>query len=354
MKHQQLLMSVLLSGVGLAPSISYAQAAPSSAGHSNATPSAPAAMRMAPMADMDGQSMAGMDMSGMKGMGKSSKKKAPRPGMKTMDSSGKGGSMDMPGMQGMQSSSTPAEPAGPAVGSLPRSDGSARHSYEHYGIAMGPMMHDMNGDPLISKFMLDQLEYVHGQNGGSAAWDGRFRIGYDINKIWIRSQGQRSHGKTQDADVELLWGHTVTPYWDVMSGVRHDFGGGPSRDWAAFGIQGLAPYLFFVEATAYVGPSGRTAARFKSEYDLLFTQRLILTPEVEANLYGRSDPARGIGAGVSDASLTFRLRYEISREFAPYIGFGWARKFGGTASYAQAAGEPVLDHQLIAGLRVWF
>lgn len=256
----------------------------------------------------------------------------------------------MPGMEGMEGAGNQQQPLrpGPPVGSLPRSDGSAGKPYADYDIDM-----HMDDDPLISKFMLDKLEYVHGDKGDSTVWDGRFRIGHDLNRLWIRSEGQRADGKTQDADAELLWGHTYTPFWDVVAGVRHDFGAGPSRAWAVLGIQGLAPYKFNVEATAYMGQSGRSAVRLKTSYDLLLTQRLILTPEVDANLYGKDDPDRGIGAGLSDVSLGLRLRYEIRREFAPYIGIGFVQKYGKTANISRANGDPVHDFQLLAGVRIW-
>lgn len=257
---------------------------------------------------------------------------------------------DMSGMKGMEENtdhSNHAQP-GPPVGSLPSSDGSTEKSYADYGINM-----HMDDNALISKLMLDKLEYVHGKSD-SMVWDGRFRFGRDLNQLWIRSEGQRSQGKIQDAEAELLWGHTFSPFWTALTGVRHDFGTGPSRDWAAFGIQGLAPYKFDVEATAYIGSSGRTALKLKTSYDLLLTQRLILTPELDANLYGKDDPARGVGAGLSDASLGVRLRYEIRREFAPYIGFNYGRKFGKTADISRAEGEPVHDFQLVTGVRIWF
>ncbi len=260
------------------------------------------------------------------------------------DSSNTMTGMDMSGTPPMSSSSAPP------VGSLPSSDGSAGKPYSAYGI--GGMM--MNDDPLVSKFMLDQLEFVQGNNGDQMAWDGHYRIGYDLNQLWIRSEGQRLNGKTEDADAELLWGHTISPYWDTMLGTRHDFGSGPARDWAAFGIQGLAPYKFDTEATVYAGTDGRTAARFKEYYNILFTERLILSPEIEINVYGQNDPARAIGAGLSDTAISMRLKYEIRREFAPYIGVGWDRKFGRTAALFQASGISATDSQLLAGVEIWY
>lgn len=269
--------------------------------------------------------------------------------MKNMDTDSMKSMSDMPGMNHTSSGQPPAPPP---AGSLPSSDGAAGKSYHAYGIDMDSM--NMEDDPLIAKFLLDKLEYVHGDQTDSMVWDGRFRLGHDLDRLWIRSEGERAHGTTRDADAELLWGHTYAAYWDVVTGVRHDFGTGPSRDWAALGIQGLAPYRFDVEATAYAGPTGRTALRLKTSYDLLLTQRIILTPEIDANLYSKDDLDRGIGAGLSDTSVGLRLRYEIRREFAPYIGAGYVQKYGKTADIARINGDPAHDMQIVAGVRIWF
>lgn len=250
------------------------------------------------------------------------------------------GAMDQGAMSAMEHA-TP-------VGSLPQSDGSAGKPLAAYGI-----VNDMNDNPLISMLLLDQLEYVRGDSGDSFAWDGQWRIGRDLNRLWLRSEGERAGGKAQ-GDAELLWGHAFAPFWDSMLGVRHDFGGGPSREWIGMGVQGLAPYKFHVEATAYLGEAGRTAVRLRTEYDFLLTQRLIVAPEIEANLYGKNDPERGIGSGLADAVFGIRLRYEIRREFAPYIGVEWERKFGNTADFARSDNDPVVDHRFVTGVRIWF
>jgi copper resistance protein B len=150
-----------------------------------------------------------------------------------------------------------------------------------------------------------------------------------------------------------LWDHTIATFWSTQLGVRHDSGVGPSRNWLAFGVRGLAPYWFDTEATAYWSGAG-LAARFKVRYELLFTQRLILEPEIETNLYSRSDPARGQGSGLSDLGLNLRLRYEVRRQFAPYVGVTWNRNFGNTADFARARGERNKTTQLVAGLRLWY
>ncbi len=265
-----------------------------------------------------------------------------------------GAMQNMPGMAGMampmDMKHGKAISKAPPIGSLPSTDGAAPKGYDAYGVAL--RIHD---DPLLAKVQIDNLESAHSSDGANAQqWDGRFWVGHNLNKLWIRSEGSRSQGRIEEGDVEALWGHAVSPFWNLMVGVRHDLGSGPTRNWAAFGFQGIAPYEFEFEATAYAGPSGRTAFRLKTSQEWLFTQKLILTPELDLNAYGRADPRRDLGAGVSDASLSFRLRYEFSRKFAPYIGYAWVRKFGATANMARAAGRPVSERQILMGVRVWF
>ncbi len=223
------------------------------------------------------------------------------------------------------------------------------------GIGYGDMAGmDMLDAAPLGMLRLDRLEAFHGLHGNGQAWELNGWYGTDSDKLWLRSESEREGGHLGGADVEALWSHAVAPYWDAQLGARHDFGAGPSRQWLAFGVQGLAPYWFELTATAYAGPSGRTAARLRAAYELLFTQRLILQPELEVNLYGKADPARRIGSGLSDATLGLRLRYEFRRQFAPYLGVAWTRRFGGTADFAREAHQPVFDRQIVAGLRIWF
>ena len=209
---------------------------------------------------------------------------------------------------------------------------------------------DMHDDPLLAMFKLDQFERARGDDAYATSWEAEGWIGHDFNKLWLRTEGEHEDG-VSDARIEAFWDHAFASFWDWQLGVRHDFGTGPQRSWAAFGVQGLAPYWFEVEATAYIGEQGRTAMRLRAEYELLLTQRLILQPEVEANLYGKSDPARGISDGLSDFDFGLRLRYEIRREFAPYVGVVWVRRFGDDGALPTRAGG---DTQLVVGLRVWF
>jgi len=213
---------------------------------------------------------------------------------------------------------------------------------------------DMEDDPLLLTVILDQLEMRDVGGDNTLSWDGQGWLGRDLHKIWFKTDGERTAGSTDEAELQFLYSKVIARYWDFQLGVRHDFKPSPSRSWAAIGFKGLAPYFFDIDAAAFIGESGRTALRFEAEYELLFTQRLILTPDIEINLYGQNDPDAGIGAGLSDLEAGLRLRYEIRREFAPYIGVNWSRLFGNTADFARIAGEKSSETQLVIGLRAWF
>lgn len=209
-------------------------------------------------------------------------------------------------------------------------------------------------DPLLFKLMIDQLEQRANDDGDEYVLDGRLWAGYDLHKFWLKTDVERFDGKTEESEVQALYSRAVAPYWDLQLGVRRDFRPEPQRDWLVLGFEGLAPYYFELDAVLFIRESGHSAARLEAEYELLFTQRLILAPEIEINVASKDDPKVGIGSGLTDIEVGLRLRYEIRREFAPYIGVNWKRRFGQTADYIRAAGEEVVHTQLVAGLRVWF
>lgn len=202
--------------------------------------------------------------------------------------------------------------------------------------------------------LLDQLEWQTGSGADALSWDTKGWIGQDRNRFWFRSEGDRAGGRTEQAQTNLLYGRAIARWWDVIAGVRLDTLPDTPRSALAVGIQGLAPYWFEVEASAYVEPSGRTHLRVETEYEQLITSRLVLQPLVEFEIYGRADRERRIDAGLSTGELGFRLRYEFRREFAPYVGVVWTRRFFGTADLARAAGEDVAGTRLAVGLRTWF
>lgn len=214
--------------------------------------------------------------------------------------------------------------------------------------------HMLHPSDINFQVLFDRFEWQDADADSAFSWENTSWIGSDLNRLWIRSEGERMAGSTRSADVELLYGHSVGPWWDLVGGIRHDFNPGRSRTWAAVGIQGLAPYWFEVAATAYLGEGGHFAAKVEIEYELLLTNRLILQPVLELELHGKDDPARGIGSGLSSAEAGLRLRYEITRRFAPYVGVTAERLYGDTARMHRQAGGSDGETRLVAGVRWWF
>jgi copper resistance protein B len=217
--------------------------------------------------------------------------------------------------------------------------------------AVGAPVHEMLEDPLNRSVLFDQLE-LH--DSDDLRWDATVWAGHALDRVTIRTEGERQAGSTEHAELQLLWTRAITRWWDVVAGARADFEPGPSRGWAAFGVQGLAPYRFEVEATAFVGEAGDSAARIEGEYELLITNRLILQPHVEVNWYGQTDPDERLGAGLSSAEYGLRMRYEFKRELAPYVGLVRERRFGRTAELERAVGFDPDDTGLVAGIRLRF
>lgn len=203
-------------------------------------------------------------------------------------------------------------------------------------------------------FLADQLEWQDADDGSALAWDISGWYGGDIDRLAFRSEGERTDGHTEEAELQLLWSHAIGPWWETVAGVRQDFEPGSPQTWAAFGVQGMPLFGLETEATAFLGEGGQSALRLEAEYDILLSQRWVLQPTAELNLHGRNDEARGVGSGLSDAGFGLRLRYEINRQFAPYIGVTWNRAYGNTADLLRDEDEDVSDTRLVAGIRFWF
>lgn len=213
-------------------------------------------------------------------------------------------------------------------------------------------MHDHGNDPIISKVMIDELELSDSNNSGalkSQAW-----VGTDLNKLWLKLDGEKYQGATENLEAQALYSRAISTYWDFQTGIRTDIKPSPSKTWGVIGVKGLAPYFFDVDAALFVGEGGASAARISAEYDILFTQRLILAPEMEANFYEQNNKEAGTSAGLSDLNAGLRLRYEFRREFAPYVGVSWSKKFGKAAEYSAIMHEPSKDTNLVMGLKLWF
>lgn len=208
-------------------------------------------------------------------------------------------------------------------------------------------------NPLLAKFMLDEFERGVESND-STNFEAQAWIGKDLDKLWLKAEGGYKNSDEKALELQALYSRAIAPFWDAQIGLRVDTEPSPSRKWAVLGLQGLAPYHFDIDAALFIGEKGRTAVRLNADYDLLITQKLILSPEVEVNFYGKNDAELGIGSGLSDISTALRLRYEIIREFAPYIGIERSQKFGKTSDFASNAGFKTNETQVVVGLRLWF
>ncbi len=202
----------------------------------------------------------------------------------------------------------------------------------------------------------DRFEYQSHDGDPVLLWDFQGFFGGDLNKVWIKTEGAYdfSADDFDEAEVQALYSRAVGSFWDLQAGVRHDFAPFEDRTYGVVGVQGLAPYLFEIDAAAFISGKGDVTARIEAEYELLLTQRLILQPRAELNFAFQDVSDLETGSGLSTVEAGLRLRYEIRREFAPYVGFSWERSVGDTADYARAAGEDPGAASFVAGLRFWF
>jgi copper resistance protein B len=250
---------------------------------------------------------------------------------------------------------------GDAQGGTPPADARDPHAYSG-GYQVGEGKYALPGtrqlkladEQKFGALWMNRFERVNSSYGNSFAYDAQAWFGRDYDRLVLKAEGDLVEGKTPELRTEALWGHAIAPFWDTQLGIRSDNGGGPERRWLALGVQGLAPYWFDIDATAYLGEGGRTALRLSANYDILLTQRLILQPRVEFNFYGQKDEAREVGSGLSSGSTGLRLRYEFSRQVAPYVGVEWKGKYGATADLARSAGVRTEESRWVAGVRFWF
>ena len=214
----------------------------------------------------------------------------------------------------------------------------------------------VNDNMIVGHVLFDQLEWRTNGSQNEFRWEGQGWIGDDMNKLWLKSEGVVEQGRASDGIQEALYDRPIPylKYFDMQAGVRYDWDTDPGRFWGAIGVQGLAPYFFEFAPTFYFSDQGRLAGRVEGSYDLLLTQRLILQPQFEINMYSKSDPSRGIGSGLSDIDTGLRLRYEISRKFAPYIGFAYTQTFGETATFTLNDGGTVHNPRFVFGARIWY
>lgn len=202
----------------------------------------------------------------------------------------------------------------------------------------------------------ERLEFRTNEGDGLFLWDAQGWYGGDINKLWVKAEGEYGFevDAFEGAEVQALYSRAISAFFDLQAGIRHDFEPDPSRTHAVIGLQGLAPHWFEVDFAAFLSDEGDLTARLEAEYDILFTQRLILQPRAELALSAQDVPELGVGSGLSSAELGLRLRYEFTRKFAPYIGLSWERAVGDTADFTRLAGKPVDSLSFLFGLRLWY
>lgn len=224
--------------------------------------------------------------------------------------------------------------------------------------AMRAARHDLRheqGDIRTWWLMADQVEAGFGDESDAYLWDVQAWYGGDLHKIWFKSEGEGTFGESAEgAEVQALWSRAVTPWFDFQAGVRYDLRPDPERAHVVVGLQGLVPYKFEVDAAAFLSDEGDLSARFEAEYDQRVTQRLLLQPRIELDLAAQEIPEIGLGSGLTSAELGLRLRYELVREFAPYVGVEYERVFGDTADFLRAEGEETGGWKAVVGVRAWF
>jgi copper resistance protein B len=211
-----------------------------------------------------------------------------------------------------------------------------------------------HGDTIVSTFMLERLEYLSNEGDPLTVWEGQGWLGGDIQKLWLKTEGEYllDQGEFEEAELQVLYSRAIHPFWDVQLGLRHDIKPDPSRSYLATGLQGTAPYWFEIDGALFLSNKGDVSARLELEYELRLTQRLILQPRAELNAAFSDDAAIGVGSGLSTVQAGLRMRYEISPQFAPYLGVSWQRAFGDTADFSEGHGDATTS--VVAGVRMWF
>lgn len=316
---------------------------------------APAARKAAAKKPMR-KKPAGHDMSSMPGMemppGQTMQNMPPGQTMGNMP----GMTMPMPGAPSGGTAEGTDLPAGNAPPPPLPTDHAADRVFGADAMAMGRHhLQEFHGGQKVGQVLFNLAEYQVRNGRDGYEWNGEAWYGGDVDRLWIKSEGDGTWGRSVDrADLHALYSHAIGPYFNLQGGVRYDFKPNPSRVYAAIGVEGLAPSFFELEGFAYLSNKGELMARAEGYYDQRITQRLILQPRAELNFAAQSTRSIGVGAGLSDAELGLRLRYDIRREFAPYVGVQYSRAFGRTRRFQRDQGEDADNLSFLAGIRTWF
>ena len=192
------------------------------------------------------------------------------------------------------------------------------------------------GDILRATVMVDNLEYQFNDEK-VVSWDSYAYIGYDLNKVYIYSEGEKADGVSAESENQLVYSRAISPYWDIQLGVGYDKTDESDQTWGVLGVQGLAPYFFETRIAMIANQDGIFGIRLDTEYEALITQKLIFSPSFKASIYSEELS--------NNVNVSFSLRYEFTREFAPYIAFS-VNKDMSTTQFPQRVAS--------TGLRFWF
>jgi copper resistance protein B len=215
-------------------------------------------------------------------------------------------------------------------------------------------LRESHGDFPVFWFQGDRLEARIRDGHEGYLWDFQGYYGGPTSRLWFKSEGEGEFGRAiEDAEVQALYARAIAPFWDLQAGVRQDVAGDKTTH-AVIGVQGLAPYFFEVDAAMFVSHRGDITARIEAELDQRITRRLILQPRVEVNLSAQNVPRLGVGAGIDNVEAGVRLRYEVTREFAPYVGIEQSWRLGRSADFARGSGEDPSVTNYVVGVRFWF
>lgn len=246
-----------------------------------------------------------------------------------------------------------------AVGNEPAPAAPADHAAERFYSAEDmeaarAQLRSEHGGAIVSTVMIDLAELQFSDDETMFHWEGEGWIGGDINRFVFKTEGEANEDDVESAEVQALYSRAIGPYFDLQAGVRYDIEPSPDRAYAVIGFEGVAPYWFETTGALFLSDEGEFSARFEGSYDARLTQRFILQPSAEINVSAEDVPELGLGAGLIDIELGLRLRYDITRTFAPYVGVSYETKLGDTADYARADGEDVSDTRLVFGVRARF
>lgn len=206
-------------------------------------------------------------------------------------------------------------------------------------------------DPLLFGLNVGQFEW---SDQDQLAVGGDFWAGRDLRKFWLKFDLEYASGDLQEVELQALYRVAVSPYWELLAGLRHDARPQPANTWGALGLAGVAPYFIDTELKLFMGEGGAVALQLAFGYELNLTQNWSLSPALELDLRGQNDSETGAGSGLSELTAGLRLGYEVRPDLTPYVGVEYWQVFGNSADFARAVGDETADTAWIAGLSFWF